>query len=182
MINLATFNRRAALPPLWRPSAVRAEQIEHAAPDAQLRDLAQREEQLAERERAVTERENAVATREQKVLEVARALKRNVDASKAAPPDLSNHDISHIPADPAQRAEWQKTQAMLIGEVWAKWERPGPEKSRVEVAKEVLAEFAPRQAALQAKRVEREQASKALADQIIAVGKKHNSPVLIRDE
>jgi hypothetical protein len=62
------------------------------------------------------------------------------------------------------------------------WQQPDSEKSRDQIAREALQALRERQKPLEAARLERDQASKALADEIIAVGRKFNSRVLLSEE
>jgi hypothetical protein len=70
----------------------------------------------------------------------------------------------------------------LIVSVWQKWSAPGPEKSRDQIAQEALTALAQRQESLRSERLERERTAQERAAEIVSVGRKSNSRVLVSDE
>jgi hypothetical protein len=173
MINLArTFSRRtmAEQPSPVPPSPDRSKEQNRAFED--------RERALAGLEAQIAAREVELTARERRLLEAEAVFSYVAEPSHDISALLSNIDWTVAPKTREESAE----RAKLIVSVWQKWSAPALEKSRDAIAQEAVRALARRQEPLRAERLEREQVSKALADEIIATGRKFGSRVLASDE
>ena len=186
MINLVTFNRRPAASQTSPAPAVPSPDRS----DEQTRALEQREADLVAREQDVSRRERCLLEAESVLFRKTPAESSMADVTAPATSihrDISvligNLDLSVMPKSP----EESRARAELVVAVSRKWgsnvfEGPAPDLAREPAVQQALRLLEQRQAPLQAAHLEREIQAKALADAVIAVGKKFGGRVLARDD